>query len=131
MNRCAGSGVDSIVCGQMSRERRNCAVNFILNLKIMTYEELIGSAPVVVVEFYATWCGHCRAMQPVVDDIKELLGDSVPLYQLDVDENRDTANDERVNGTPTFIVYKNGKEMWRWSGEIEGNTLLAKIQHFV
>lgn len=55
------------------------------------------------------------------------LGASGPLYQLDIDENRDTTNDERVNGTPTFVVYKNGKEMWRWSGKIEGNTLLAKI----
>lgn len=96
----------------------------------MTYDELIGAAPVVVVEFYATWCGHCKKMQPVVDDIKTLLGNSAPFYQLDVDENRDTADDVEVDGTPTFIVYKDGKEVWRWSGEIDGNTLLAKIQSF-
>lgn len=97
----------------------------------MTYDDVIKSAPVVFIEFYATWCGHCQRMQPVIDDIKTLLQGEVQVYQLDIDENRETADEQHIEGTPTFILYKGGKEIWRWSGEIEGNTLLAKIQHYL
>ena len=97
----------------------------------MTYDNVIKSAPVVLIEFYATWCGHCRRMEPVVEDIKTLLKGEVQLYQLDIDENRDVADEQRIEGTPTFILYKNGEDVWRWSGEIDGNTLLAKIQHYI
>lgn len=96
----------------------------------MTYDDLISKAPVVVVEFYATWCGHCQRMEPVVEDIKTMLQNDIPVYQLDIDENSELAQQEQIEGTPTFIIYKNGQEVWRWSGEIEGNTLLAKIQSY-
>ncbi len=70
-------------------------------------------------------------MEPVVEDIKTLLSGEVQLYQLDIDENRDVADEQHIEGAPTFILYKNGEEVWRLSGEIDGNTLLAKIQHYV
>ena len=97
----------------------------------MTYDDVIKSAPAVLIEFFATWCGHCQRMEPVVEDIKTLLSGEVQLYQLDIDENRDVADEQHIEGTPTFILYKNGEEVWRLSGEIDGNTLLAKIQHYV
>ncbi len=97
----------------------------------MTYEEATKSAPVVFVEFYATWCGHCQRMEPVVDDIMAMLQGKVQFYQLDIDKNQDAADDQRVESTPTFIIYKDGAEVWRWAGEIDGDTLLAKIQHYL
>lgn len=96
----------------------------------MTYEDIITGSPVVLVEFYATWCGHCARMQPVIEEIRDMLSGSVPVYQLDIDQNKETADNEELEGTPTFIIYKDGKEVWRWSGEIDGNTLLAKIQSY-
>lgn len=96
----------------------------------MTYSEVIKSAPVVMVEFFATWCPHCQKMMPVVAQIKELLGDATPVVQLDIDQNQALAQEAGVSGVPTFIIYKNGEEVWRHSGEIDGNDLLAKIQSF-
>lgn len=96
----------------------------------MTYDEAIKQTPVVLVEFFASWCPHCRKMLPVVDQVKELLDGSAAVIQLDIDENKELAQQEEVEGIPTFIIYSNGEEQWRHSGEIDGNALLAKIQSY-
>ncbi len=67
-------------------------------------------------------------MAPVVDEVKEILGDTAYVLQLDVDRNQDAANAENVEGTPTFILYKGGRQVWRHEGEIDGNVLLQKVQ---
>lgn len=97
----------------------------------MTYTTAINQAPVVLVEFYASWCPHCQRMMPVVEQVKELLGDSVPVIQLDIDENKEAANEAEVESIPTFLVYRDGREEWRHSGEIDGNDLLAKVQSYL
>lgn len=94
-------------------------------------EKLVNEAPVVVIEFFATWCGHCQAMAPVVDEIKELLGDKVPVYQMDIDKYGPLADRLGVTGTPTFFIYRNGEQVWKYDGEIDGNVLLQKIQHYM
>lgn len=96
----------------------------------MDYAELIRSNSTVVVEFYASWCPHCQRMMPIVDQIKTLLGGSVPIYQFDIDENQQLSEEASVESIPTFIIYNNGTEMWRHSGEIEGDVLYGKIEAF-
>ncbi len=96
-----------------------------------TYEDLIQSKPVVLVEFYATWCPHCRRMEPIVKDLKELLDGRADVYQLDIDRNEDICNREEITSTPTFIIYRDGREVWRYSGEANGNTLLEKVESFL
>lgn len=95
------------------------------------YTQAINSTPVVLVEFFATWCGHCKRMEPVVQQISELLDGSVNVYKIDIDKNDELAADEGVTGTPTFIIYKNGKPVWKESGEMDGQYLLDKIQSFL
>lgn len=97
----------------------------------MTYPEAISQSEVVMVEFYATWCPHCKQMKPVVEQVKELLDTQVPVLQLDIDENSEIASENNVESVPTFLIYKNGKEMWRHSGEIDGNNLYSKIQSYI
>lgn len=97
----------------------------------MTYQELINSSPTVVVEFYASWCPHCQRMMPIVDQVKELLGNRAELYQLDIDENNDAANEAGVQSIPTFLIYKNGNEVWRQSGEMDGDVLYGRIESFL
>lgn len=97
----------------------------------MNYEEIISSEKVVLVEFYASWCPHCRRMAPVVDDIKKLVAGRVPVYQYDIDQNSELADSVKIETVPTFIVYRDGKEMWRYSGEIGGDALLGKIESFL
>jgi len=94
----------------------------------MDYKTLITSGEVVLVEFFATWCPHCRKMMPIVEQVKELLADRVPVYQLDIDRNQDIASEEGVESVPTFLIYKNGGQIWRHSGEIDGEALLGKVE---
>ncbi|MDE7154106.1 MAG: thioredoxin family protein [Muribaculaceae bacterium] len=93
----------------------------------MTYDQMISSTPAVLIEFYATWCPHCKNMAPVVEQLSEILADSVKVVQLDIDLNQEAADAEDVTSTPTFIFYNNGKEVWRQSGEMPGEVLLHNI----
>lgn len=97
----------------------------------MNYKETIESAPLVLVEFYATWCPHCQRMMPVVKQIKELLEGSADVYQFDIDQYQDLADSINVSSVPTFIIYKNGEEKWRESGELSGQELLSKVQLYI
>lgn len=97
----------------------------------MEYTEAIKSTPVVLVEFYASWCQHCMRMMPVVEQVKELLEGQVYVYQLDIDQNRELADVEDIDSTPTFMIYRDGKPVWRESGEMDGQYLLSKIQSFM
>ncbi|MCH5345606.1 MAG: thioredoxin family protein [Muribaculaceae bacterium] len=97
----------------------------------MTYNDVINSAKVVMVEFYATWCPHCQRMMPIVAQIAELLEGKVPVRQFDIDKNQQLADSENVESVPTFIIYVNGTEEWRHSGEIEAEALLSKVQSYL
>ena len=97
----------------------------------MTYNDIINSSKTVLVEFYASWCPHCKRMMPIVAQVKELLAGSVKVYQYDIDENQQLAESQNVESIPTFIIYENGNEMWRQSGEMDGNVLLNKIQAYM
>ncbi len=94
----------------------------------MNYTEEIKSAPVVLVEFYATWCPHCQKMMPIVDDIKTLLADNLKVLQFDIDKNEELADSQQVRSLPTFLLYSDGKEVMRETGEMPGEVLLQKIQ---
>lgn len=96
----------------------------------MDYNKTISSTPTVLVEFYASWCPHCQRMMPIVDQIKRLVDGQVDIYQFDIDENQQLADNHHVESIPTFIIYRHGKEMWRQTGEIKEDTLLAKIKEY-
>lgn len=97
----------------------------------MNYSEIINSNPVVLVEFYASWCPHCKRMMPVVEQAKELLAGKVNVYQFDIDENEELSDREGVKTIPTFIIYRDGKEQWRQSGEMDGQVLLGKVEQYM
>lgn len=94
----------------------------------MTYSELIASPGTNLIEFYASWCPHCQRMMPIVAQVKELLDGRAQVYQLDIDQNQEAADEAKAESVPTFIVYKDGKELWRHAGEIDGEVLLSKVE---
>ncbi len=93
----------------------------------MTYEEVITRPGTTLVEFYATWCPHCRRMMPIVEEVKELIGDRARIYQFDIDQHPSSADKAGAESVPTFIVYRDGEELWRHVGEISGDELIAAV----
>lgn len=96
----------------------------------MNYEDAIKSTQVVLVEFYASWCPHCQRMAPIVEKIRKEVEGKVDVYQYEIDDNQDLADKENVRDIPTFIVYRDGNEMWRQSGEMTAEDLMSHIKAF-
>ena len=94
----------------------------------MNYTDLINSSKVTVVEFFAPWCPHCQRMMTVVAQVKELVGQNADIVQLDIDANQEPSQEADVQSVPTFIVYRDGREVWRQSGEVEGELLISQIE---
>ncbi|MCM1021112.1 MAG: thioredoxin family protein [Muribaculum sp.] len=92
------------------------------------YNEMINSTPVTLVEFFATWCPHCQRMMPIVAEIRDELDGKVNVFQFDIDKNQDLASQNEVESVPTFIIYRDGTEVWRSSGEQTEATLLEKLR---
>lgn len=95
--------------------------------KEITYDEVIKTTGAVLIEFYASWCPHCQRMIPVVESVKELLGDHAPVYQFDIDKYEADSDKAGVEIVPTFIIFDNYREVWRHSGEISADELLKAV----
>ena len=93
------------------------------------FETIINSNTLVLVDFFATWCGPCQALAPVLKDVKSELGTRVSIVKMDVDKNQALAANYQVRGVPTLLLFKNGKQVWRQSGVPSKNDLIQLIKH--
>jgi thioredoxin 1 len=91
------------------------------------FNEIIKSDTPTLVDFYATWCGPCQMMHPVLDKLKTELGDKVRILKIDVDKNPDVADKFKVRGVPTFVLFQSGEVKWRQSGAMDLNTIKRRV----
>lgn len=91
------------------------------------FQEIVKSETPTLVDFFATWCGPCQAMSPVLDQLKEKMGDKVRVLKIDVDKNQEVAAKFKVRGVPTFVLFQSGEILWRQSGGMDLGTLHQKI----
>jgi thioredoxin 1 len=95
-----------------------------------SFSDIIKSNTPTLVDFYATWCGPCKTMSPILEDFKSKLGDKVKVIKIDVDKNPKAAAAYQVRGVPTLVLFKGGQIKWRQSGVVMAQELIKIVnQH--
>ncbi|MDO4171469.1 MAG: thioredoxin [Prevotellaceae bacterium] len=96
-----------------------------------TFKDVISADQLVLVDFFATWCQPCKMMHPILEQVKDVLGDRVRIIKVDVDKYGVTASRYQVQSVPTLMLFRQGEVLWRTSGMISKAELLSTIDPFL
>lgn len=91
------------------------------------FNDLIKSDTPVLIDFFATWCGPCKAMGPILQDVSRKVGDKARVLKIDVDRNQQVAQKYQIQSVPTVMLFKSGKMLWRQSGVVPADQLVRVI----
>ena len=101
----------------------------VVNLNEKNFEEeVLKTEKTVLIDFWASWCGPCKMMSPVIDSIAEEEGNTVKVCKINIDEEQNLAVKYNVMSIPTFIVLKNGKEVARSVGVQDKNEIIDMLK---
>lgn len=92
-----------------------------------SFSQIINGDTPVLIDFHATWCGPCKALAPIIKNVKKKVGDKAKIIKIDIDKNQALANKLQIRGVPTLILYKGGKTKWRQSGVVSELELIRVI----
>lgn len=95
------------------------------------FEQLISGDKPVLVDFFATWCGPCKMMHPILEELKQSIGNRATIIKIDVDEAQDVAVQYGVRAVPTLAIFKKGELVWREAGVHSAQQLIQALQQFM
>ncbi len=96
-----------------------------------TFGELIQGDTPVLVDFFAEWCGPCKMMKPILQELHEKMGESLRIIKIDIDKSPAAAGMYQVQSVPTLILFRRGKIIWRQSGVVPSAQLEKIIQSLI
>lgn len=96
------------------------------------FSQLINSDNPVLVDFFATWCGPCQMMAPILKEVKDSLGNTIKIIKIDVDKNQQLMAQPQfqIKGVPTLMLFQKGKLLWRQSGVVPKEDIIKTIKSF-
>ncbi len=94
------------------------------------FNDIINGNQLTLVDFFATWCGPCKQMHPVLEQLKASEGENLRIIKLDVDKNESLASAYRIQSVPTLMLFRNGELLWRQSGAMSLADLKALLYGF-
>ena len=97
----------------------------------MTFQKLINGERPVVVDFFAEWCGPCKAMKPILEDFKCNVGEKVVVVKVDVDKNPAAAQTYQVRGVPRLAIFRKGALVWRQAGVVSAGQLETALRPYL
>lgn len=94
------------------------------------FEELITSPIPVLIDFYAEWCGPCKAMKPILEELKRMKGEKIRVAKVDIEKHKELAAYYKIQSVPTLMVFKNGELLWQHSGVMQPKELKEVIEKY-
>lgn len=95
------------------------------------FKDVISGNTLILVDFYATWCGPCQMMHPVLEQVKAALGDKIRILKIDVDKHQDLAMEYGIRSVPTLMLFRNSEILYRQSGAMSKAELLSLLEPFI
>lgn len=96
------------------------------------FQQLINGDKPVLIDFFATWCGPCQMLAPIIKEVKDVVGEKVAVIKIDVDKNQSLMMQPQfqVRGVPTLMLFQKGKMLWRQSGVLPKDEIIKVINQF-
>jgi len=96
-----------------------------------TFSEIIQGNKPVLVDFSAEWCGPCKMMKPILEELRQRLGDKIRIIKIDIDRSPAVSSVYNIQGVPTLILFQNGNTLWRQAGVVQTNQLERIINQYL
>ena len=96
-----------------------------------TFQQIINGEKPVLIDFYATWCGPCKAMSPIVEALGKELQGQARVLKIDVDKNQALAAQYQIQAVPTFMIFKKGQVVWKKAGGADKMTIMSELKQYI